>query len=124
VLNVHRSKRGNVPYLLYAMKMHPCWEAASRSASKGIPKILRNLKVHYRVQKSHLSVPIRRQMNTVRIIPFYNSKVYSNLNSHRRLVLPTGIVLSGLPTKIISVFLISSCVPYSLHISASFILLL
>jgi len=35
------------------MEQSPSWEANSHSASQEIPHLLRNLVVHYRVQRAH-----------------------------------------------------------------------
>jgi len=45
-------------YLLtYSMEQSPSWEANWFGASKEIPRILWNLKVHYRIHKSPSTVP-------------------------------------------------------------------
>jgi len=55
-----------------------CWEANSHSASQEIPRILWNLKVHYRVHKSPSLVPVLRQMSRFHTLPLYFSNIYSN----------------------------------------------
>jgi len=51
-------------YLLYGVST-PFWEASRFSASQGIPRILWNPKVHYRLYKCLPPVPTLSQINPV-----------------------------------------------------------
>jgi hypothetical protein len=64
-------------YALY-MKPSPFWQADSHSASQEIPRLLWNLKVHYRIQKTRLLISILRQMQAVYNLPPL-PKIQSNI---------------------------------------------
>jgi len=49
------------------MQQSPSWEANWFSASQEIPRILRNPKVHYRINKCLPPVPILSQINPVQL---------------------------------------------------------
>ena len=55
--------------LTYSMVQSPSWEANWFAASQEIPRILWNLKVHYRTHKRQPPVPILGQPNPVHIPP-------------------------------------------------------
>jgi hypothetical protein len=57
------------------MELSPSWEAASRSATQEIPKILWNPKFHYLVNKSPTLVPTQRQINPVYTTSSYLSTI-------------------------------------------------
>jgi hypothetical protein len=72
-----------------------------RSAGQKIPSILWNPKVHYRVHKSSPPVPILSQVNPIHIPKPCFPKIHQMLSSHLRLGLPSGLLPSGLPTKML-----------------------
>jgi hypothetical protein len=49
--------------LTYSMEQSPSWEASQFAANQEIPRILWNLKVHYRIHKCPLPVPILSQLD-------------------------------------------------------------
>jgi hypothetical protein len=97
--------------ITYSMELSPL-EVASRSATKILTKILRKLKVHYRLHKSHALVPNLSHMHTVHTTTSYFSKILFNI-----IPLPTS-KSSAFPTKFLYAFLFSPCVPHTLSVSA------
>jgi hypothetical protein len=71
-------------------------QSPSSEASQEIPCVLWNPKVHYRIHKSPPPVPILSHINPV------HAPHPTILFSHLRLGLPSGLLPSGLPTKILS----------------------
>jgi len=55
------------------------WKANSHSASKEMPRLLKNLKVHYRVHNSPLAVHKLSQMSPVHPFPHYFPKINSSI---------------------------------------------
>jgi hypothetical protein len=56
---------------------HSSWEANSHSASQEIPRLLSNLRVHYRVPKSPPPAPILSHMNPLHTLPPYFHTIHS-----------------------------------------------
>jgi len=74
------------------MEHSPSWEANRFSASQEILRILWNPKVYYRNHNCLPLVPILSQLPT-------SWRSILILSSHLRLGLPSGLFLSGFPTK-------------------------
>jgi hypothetical protein len=54
-------------------------DANIHSASQEIPRLLRNQKAHYSVQKSPSLVPILSQMHPIHTFPTYFPTIYFNI---------------------------------------------
>ena len=69
-----------VTYLLtHSMQQSPSWEANWLSASQEISSILRNPKVHYRIHKCPLPVPILSQLDPVHTPTSHFLKIHLNI---------------------------------------------
>jgi len=79
------------------MVQSPSWEANWFAASQQIPRISLNPEVHYRTHKRPPPVSILCQPNPVHI-PTSHLLI---LPTHLRLGLPSGLLPSGFPTKIL-----------------------
>ena len=96
--------------LTHSKEQNSSWEANRFSASQEIPRILWKPKVHYRIYKS-LSWARSIQSMPPHSICWRSSLI---LFSRLRLGLPSGLFLSGFPTKTLYEPLLSS-LPYVLH---------
>jgi len=81
------------------MELSPSWEATQFAASQGIPLILWNPKVHYRMHNNLPPVPILSQNNPVYTPRHTSWKSILILSTHLRLGLPNGLFPSGFPTE-------------------------
>jgi hypothetical protein len=61
------------------MEQSPCWEDDSHSDSQEIPRLLWNLKVHYRVHKGPPLAPTLSQIHPVHTLPPYFPNIHSNI---------------------------------------------
>ena len=65
--------------LTYSMVQSPSWEANWFAASQEIPRISRNLKVHYRTHKLPPPVSILGQPNPVHITTHHLPEIHPNI---------------------------------------------
>jgi hypothetical protein len=73
-------------------------EAASRSATQQIPKILQNPEIQYYVHKNPLLVPTFSQINPIHTTPSYLSQSHFNIIL-AYLSFPSGLFPSCVPPK-------------------------
>jgi hypothetical protein len=81
------------------------WEANSRSTSQ-IPRLLLNIKFHYRAHKNPPLVPVLSQLSPVQAFPPNSAKIHSNIIFHLSQGLRSGLFHSFFPTKYFYSFLI------------------
>jgi len=93
------------------MKQSISWEAKSSLANQEIPRILWNPKVHYRIYKQQPPVTILSQCNLFHASPSHSWRSILILCSHLHVGLPSGLFLSGLPTKTLYAPLLSPIRP-------------
>jgi hypothetical protein len=99
-LTFHNSLHYVLTYLLtYSMEQSPSWEANRSSASQEIPRILRNSKVHYRIQRCPPPVPTLSQIDPVHDTHPTSWISILFLSSHLRLGLPCHFFPLSFPTK-------------------------
>ena len=101
------------------MKQSPSWEANRFSASQEISCILWNPKVHYRIHKCPLSVPILRQLDPVHTPTPHLRKINLYITCHLLLGLPNRLFPSGFHTKTLYTPLLSPHTRYMPHPSHS-----
>jgi len=89
------------------IEQNPSSEANSHSSSQEIPYIIWNPNVRYRVYKSSPLVPILSHINPIHILPPNFPGRILILSFSLRLGLLNSLFHSGLPTKILYVFLMS-----------------
>jgi hypothetical protein len=81
------------------MEESPSWEANRFAASREIPRILWNTKVHYRIHKCPLPVFVLSQPNPVQTPTPTSWRSILILSSQLHLGLPSGLFPTGFPTK-------------------------
>ena len=81
------------------MVQSPSWEANWFAASRDIPHISRNPKVHYRTHKRRPPVSILGQPNPVHIPTSHLLDIHLILSTHLRLGLPSGFLPSDFLNK-------------------------
>jgi hypothetical protein len=97
------------------MEHSPSWKTVC-STSQEILRILWNPKVYHRVHKSPSPVPILNQMNAIQNLQPHFPNIHFNIIPHLYLGLPSGLVSSDLPTKILCISQLPMRATYSDHL--------
>jgi hypothetical protein len=92
----------------HSTQQSPSWEANRFSASQEIPRILWNPKVHYRIHKCLLPIPILSQLDPVHNPTFHFLKIHLNIIFPFILKSPSGFSYQNPVYP-------SSFTPYLLH---------
>jgi hypothetical protein len=92
------------------------------SASQQISCMLRNAKVHYRVNKSPPLFSYLSHMNSVHIIPPYFSKIHFNIILPSSLAIQRGSFPLGFPNNILYAFITLPCLLHAQPVSPSLML--
>ena len=95
VNKLHRTSN----WLTNSIQQTPSWGTNSLSGIQAIPHILCNQKVHYLINHSQPPGPIPSLNNPVHSSPSYIWRSILILCYHLRLGLPSGLFLTGFPTK-------------------------
>ena len=85
--------------LTYPMVQSPSWAANWFAASQEIPRISRNLKVHYRTHKRPPPISILAQPNPVQIPTSYLMEIHPNIIHPSTNKSPQWSLSPGFPTK-------------------------
>ena len=75
------------------------WESTRSLAGQGIPRILWNLKVYYRIYKSPLPILILSQIDQIPVPPYHWSQIHFNIILPSPPGFASGLLPSGIPTK-------------------------
>ena len=93
--------------LTYSMEQNPSWEAKRFSASPEIPRILWNLKIHYRIHMCPPPVPNLSQLDPVHTPTSHFLNIQLKIIHPSMPGFPTWSLSLKLPTKILYRLLLS-----------------